>query len=344
MKRYLLLTAVAIAGCRGTNADVDAPPTVDAPPDGPDGTGCTPMTPRTAPPQTFVGPTGLQTRLDTLIDGAQHSLDVQMYLFTVHELADRIVAAKNRGVAVRIILDPDEAGNDAVRPAFQSAGIPTVNASSIYTYSHAKYLIIDRASVVIMSMNFNTDAMSTERNYGMVDTDPEDVTDVQSIFEQDFALASGMQAKPANLACTRLIVSPVNSHQRILDLVNASKTTLDIEVLYVTDTTVRNAIGAAKQRGVTVRVILMNTSDQPENADMATYCKNVGIPVKYAEAFYLHAKLIISDGVAFVGSENMSPTSFAQNREVGALVFEPDPVVAIQQQFDADWASTTPAP
>jgi phosphatidylserine/phosphatidylglycerophosphate/cardiolipin synthase-like enzyme len=88
----------------------------------------------------------------------------------------------------------------------------------------------------------------------------------------------------------------------------------------------------------------MNTSDQPENADMAMYCKNVGIPVNYAESFYLHAKLIVSDGIAFVGSENMSPTSFAQNREVGALVFEPTPVVAIQQQFDAGWASTTPAP
>jgi len=178
----------------------------------------------------------------------------------------------------------------------------------------------------------------------MVDTDLEDVTDVQSIFEQDFALASGMQAKPADLTCTRLIVSPVNSHQRILDLINSSKTTLDVEVLYITDATIRNAIGAAKNRGVTVRVILMNATDQPENADIATYCKNVGIPVNYAENFYLHAKLIISDGVAFVGSENMSPTSMAQNREVGALVFEPTPAAVIQQQFNADWASTTPVP
>ena len=58
---------------------------------------------------------------------------------------------------------------------------------------------------------------------------------------------------------------------------------------------------------------------------MATFLGGKGIPVKYAIAqFYLHAKLIIADGVAFVGSENMSPTSLTQNREVGALVFEPD--------------------
>src|SRR5262245_8954546 len=343
--RYFALAVASIASsvaCRETPAAVDAP-SADAEPDGPDGVGCTPTTPRMAPPETFVGPTGLQTRIGSLIDSAQHTLDIHMYLFTVHALADKIVAAHQRGVSVRIILDPDEAGNAAVRPAFQAAGIATVNASTVYTFSHAKYLLIDRASAVIMSMNFNIDAMSSERNYGMVDTDPEDVSDVQAIFDQDFALGSGMSPKPADLTCTRLIVSPVNSHARILDLINGSKTTLDVEVLYITDATVRNAIGAAKARGVTVRVILENPSDQAPNADLTTYFKNGGVPVRYAEAFYCHAKLIISDGIAFVGSENMSPTSLAQNREVGALVFEPTQAAVIQQQFDVDWSTTTPA-
>jgi len=66
--------------------------------------------------------------------------------------------------------------------------------------------------------------------------------------------------------------------------------------------------------------------------------------VKYAVSqFYLHAKLLIADGVAFVGSENMSTTSMTQNREMGALVFEPDQAAVIQNQFNADWAVTTPA-
>ncbi len=338
-KPLTLLLALAVA-CDGSSGGApDA-----ASPDAPDGTGCTTTTPRTAVPDTFVGPTGLQARLDALIDSAQTSLDIQMYLFTVTELAHRIVSAQQRGVKVRMILDPDEAGNASVEPTLTTGGIAWKNAPSIYAFSHAKYVIVDHTKVAIMSMNFNADAMANERNYGLIDTDAEDIADVQAIFEQDWALANGQQPAPADLACTRLIVSPNNATARILALINGSTSTLDVEALYVTDATVRNAIGAASHRGVVVRVILEDPSDQPQNADAATFMKNSGIPVKYATTqFYLHAKLIIADGVAFVGSENLSSTALTMNREVGALVFEPTAVPVIQNQFDSDWAATVDA-
>jgi len=334
------------AGCRSEDppsGDDDVQP--DAPM-GPDGTGCTPTTPRTAEPMVFVGPTGLEDRLIGLVDSAQTSLDVQMYLFNDHPIADRIIAAHQRGVKVRIILDPDEAGNNAVRPGFLSAGIPTFDASAIYIYSHAKYMIIDRQKAVIMSMNFNVGAMSQERNYGMIDSDLEDVADVQAIFDQDFALAQGQSPKPPDLTCTRLIISPNNAKLRLLQFINNATTTLDVEALYVTETNVRNAIGAAKQRGATVRVILEDpANDVEQNTDTTTYMTAQGIPVKYAPTteFYLHAKMIIADGIAFVGSQNFSQSGLSTNREMGALVFEPAQVATIQAQYEADWAVTTPA-
>jgi phosphatidylserine/phosphatidylglycerophosphate/cardiolipin synthase-like enzyme len=342
--KFLALVAALLVACNGSNA-ADDQATPDAAPDAPDGTGCSTTTPRTTPPETFVGPTGLQERLGTLIDSAQTSLDVQMYLFTVRALADKIVAAKARGVAVRVILDPDEAGNANVTPTLTSGGVTWKNASTVYTFSHAKYLLIDHTTAVIMSMNFNVDAMNNERNYGMVDKDPEDVADLQSIFEQDWALANGTTPITPDLTCTRLIVSPTNSTARLLAFINSATQTLDVEVLYITDATVRNAIGAAKQRGVNVRVILEDPSDQSSNADTTIYFKNLGIPVKYANnQFYLHAKLVIADGTAFVGSQNFSPTALSRNREVGALVFEPAAEAVIAQQFESDWSVTTPAP
>ncbi len=319
--------------------------TVDAPLDAPDGTGCTTTTPRTVAPEAFVGPTGLQDRLGGLIDSAQTSLDIQMYLFTVRALADKVVAAKNRGVAVRVILDPDEAGNQSVIPTLTGGGVTWKNASAVYQFSHAKYLLIDRTTAVIMSMNFNIDAMNNERNYGMVDKDPEDVADVQRVFDQDWALANGETPPAADLACTRLIVSPTNAGQRLYETIYAAHQTLDIESLYITDSGLRTAITNAKNHGANVRIILEDPSDQPQNAQAATYFQGLGIPVKFVtNQFYLHAKLIISDGIAFVGSQNLSSTALSGNREVGALVFEPGPEQVIQQQFDADWAATTPAP
>lgn len=337
--RHLLLCALLIASGCGQSSDSENPP--DAAPDARDPATCLATSPRTAPVTTFVGPTGLQARIGALIDSAQTTLDVQMYLFTVNELATKIVAAKQRGVAVRVILDPDEAGNQQVEPTLTSGGVTWKNASAVYMFSHAKYMIIDSKQVVIMSMNFNGDAMVNERNYGFTDTDIADINDVQAIFDYDWALANGQQATAPNLTCTRLVISPTNAQQRINELIASAHQTLDIEVLYITDTTIRNAVSAAKQRGVNVRVILETDTDQMSNTATTTYLKQFSIPVKFAtNQFYLHAKLIIADGVALVGSTNMSPTSLTKNREVGAYVALPAEVAPIQAQFESDWNAT----
>lgn len=342
MKLAVVLVAViALAGCRSDNAADDTTTPDAAGPDAPDGTGCTPLTPRTEPVESFVGPTGLQTRMAALIDGAQTSLDIQMYLWNVKDLANRVVNAKARGVAVRVILDPDEAGNQAVEPTFTAGMVPWKTSSTIYTYAHAKYLIVDHTQVAIMSMNFNTDAMVNERNYGLIDKDPEDIADAQSIFEYDWKIANGATGvTPANLMCTRLIVSPTNSSARIVSHINTATSSLDIEVMYITDTNVRQAILDAKSRGVTVRVIIQD----PMDPSVAPF-KAAGIVVKQPpSSIYVHAKLVIADQVAFVGSENMSYTSFSKNREVGALAFEPSAYMPIQTQFDSDWNVSTVIP
>lgn len=334
----LSLLAVSLGACTHTADSGD-----DVPTDGPvdPGVGCTPMSAREVDLEAFVAPAGLQSRIVAYIDAAQTSLDLQMYLFTVSAIRDRVIAAHQRGVAVRVLLDPDHDGNISTRNALTAAGVPTRNAPTLYSFSHAKYLIADRASAIVMSANFNVDAFQTERNYGFVDRDPADLHDLQAIFDMDWAAGGGEPPQPANLECTRLIVSPTNARPRVLELIESATSTLEVEALYVSETNVRNAIGAAKQRGVAVRVILEASSD---NADTITFFQNKGIEIREPTSFYLHAKLIVADGVAFVGSENYSLTSLTKNREVGALVFEPAQAKLIRDQFDADWASSPVVP
>src|SRR6185369_2974383 len=122
--------------------------------------------------------------------------------------------------------------------------------------------------------------------------------------------------------------------------INTATTSLDVEVMYITDTNVRQAILDAKSRGVAVRVII----EDPTDPSVMPF-KAAGIVVKQPpSSIYVHAKLVIADQVAFVGSENMSYTSFSKNREVGALAFEPTAYMPIQTQFDSDWNVSTAIP
>jgi len=338
MKSPLVVLALSslLACTRSADQGDDTPPT-----DGPDNIECTAMQPRTVEPQAFVAPTGLQERITSFIDGAQTKLDVQMYLFTVNAIRTRIIAAHQRGVDVRVLLDPDHAGNTTTRNALTGANVPTRNAPALYSFSHAKYMIADGTSALVMSANFNVDAMDRERNYGFIDRDPTDVADLTAIFNMDWASSGGEPVAPADLSCTRLIVSPNNSKARILELINGAESTLEVEAIYVSETNVRDAIGAAKARGVTVRVILENTSD---NQETISFFRSKGIEIHNPTGFFLHAKLIIADDVAFIGSVNYSLTSLTKNREVGALIFEPSQAQLVRTQFDADWASSPAIP
>ncbi len=326
---------VLLAGCRDDAASDDVV-TPDATPQ----VGCSADDPRTPATQVFVGPSGLEQRIGAFIDGATSTLDVQMYLFTVDELADKMIAADQRGVAVRVLLDPDHEGNPGVRAALTAAGVPTQNAPSGFEFAHAKYLISDGTEAIVMSANLNYGALDMERNYGAVLADPEDIADLQAIFDSDW---TGVGF--ADLDCTRLIVSPVNARQRVLQLINAADTTLDLSVIYLSDSSIRTAVISAADRGAAVRVLLGDPGAFTDNVDTATTLSNQGIAVRYASAsIFLHAKLIISDGVALIGSQNMSSTSLTDNREVGVLVTEPAPVATLQAQLDADWAAGRDAP
>jgi len=190
---------------------------------------------------------------------------------------------------------------------------------------------------VILSGNFNTEAVNTagggERNYAFVDHDPYDIADLQSVYEADWSAGP-----EPDLSCTRLIVSPINSADRIVAHVHSAMTTLDIEVLYLDEPNVRAAIVDAHTRGVDVRILLSDPAKNTQNTATQQFFSGQGIPTKFLTSNYLHTKMIQADGIALVGSENMSTTSLTKNREVGALVFETAPESAIATQFATDWA------
>ncbi|MFT3697803.1 MAG: DVUA0089 family protein [Kofleriaceae bacterium] len=298
--------------------------------------GCTPLEPRTATPELFIGPTDWEASIEAAIDSAQTSLDVQMYLFTVTDIANHIITAQQeRGVQVRVLMDSSEASNNtAVKKLLDNAQVPNHLDPTVFNYAHAKYMILDHDRAVILSGNFNVGATNSERNYGFIDRDLDDVADLQAIYESDWAAGP-----EPDLSCTRLIVSPINSKDRVIAHIDSAMHTLDIEVLYLDDTDVRAAIVRALGRHVAIRIMLSDPAKNPQNTATQTYFNGMGIPTKILLANYLHTKMIQADGVAMVGSENMSLTSLTKNREVGALLFETVPAGQVAAQYEKDWAA-----
>ena len=293
---------------------------------------CNAYAPRDPAPELLVGPDELEAAILEKLGSAKTSIDVMIYQFSRKSIRQALVDAHARGVTVRVLVDRNETVNGTVRQALTAAGIPVVDSPGMFTHSHSKMILIDAKEAIVLSGNLSDHTMERERNYLVFDRTADDVADLQAVFEADFA----GHAAP-NVACTRLLVSPINSRQRILELINGAENQLDLAVMYLTDESVLTAVKSRVKAGVKVRVLLADPAWVDGNVATASDLAGAGAEAKYFKEYDLHAKLILADGVAFVGSENMSYTSLNKNREIGVLVTEPIPAQKAQAQFDEDW-------
>jgi phosphatidylserine/phosphatidylglycerophosphate/cardiolipin synthase-like enzyme len=296
--------------------------------------------------QVFVEPDAGAKPVTSAIAAATHSVWVEVYLLTDAPVITALEDARRRGVDVRVILDEHPYGFDVVSPqrtlqTLTTAGIQAKFASSAYTYTHAKMLIIDGATLFVLTANLSQSGLGgsgvgRNREFGVIDTHGEDVTEAAAIFQADWN-----HTQPA-LHDTNMVVSPVNSRAKITGLIASAQTSLQIEDEEMYDTSSEDALIAAARRGVSVRLILPGPADI-EAADVARL-KAGGVQLVYVSAPFIHAKVIVADGrLAFVGSENFSSTSLDENREVGLLLADTTALATITTTFERDWAVGQPA-
>jgi phosphatidylserine/phosphatidylglycerophosphate/cardiolipin synthase-like enzyme len=200
-------------------------------------------------------------------------------------------------------------------------------------------IVVDEVRAVVMSANLNDYSMETERNHGVVLDDAFDVADLIDVFDHDWGDLPG---DPLAVSCTRLVLSPHNARGRLLSLINSAESTLRIQHLSMSDAEVRQAIGQVAMRGVDAQVILADPAWIDTNTEAATALRAMGVEVRFLSTPENHAKLVVADDAAFVGSENFSWTSLMSNREVGVVLTASGAVEPLRAAFDRDWLVATP--
>lgn len=274
------------------------------------------------------------------INGARCTIDLTVYLLTDQDVIDALDRAERRNVQVRVILDEQPFGGSGtqadVAQQLRAVGVDVKWAQSRFQFTHAKYLVIDQQVALIMNQNLTFSAVNGNREFGVISTEPGPVSEAQALFEQDWSGTSG----PAAVA--ELVISPENSRRRILDLIGSSRVSIDMYAEVIRDDEVIAALDEARQRGVTVRLIL-NDPLEPDDQDSAVQLFNSGVAIRLASHLYIHAKtLIVDNGVALIGSQNYTATSLDNNREVGIEIDERQLVGRCIAVFERDWNRAEP--
>jgi cardiolipin synthase A/B len=270
----------------------------------------------------FVSPDCSDEVFGSLIDNATREILLNVYEFSSPSMADALARARARGTEIRMLVEGGPVGgigqeekaalwyvNLSGIPVYAMVSSKTVHAP--YRYDHAKYVVIDRSTVLIISENFKYSGFAPEgitgnRGWGVVLNDPSAASYYASVFLTDLqgpsiipytggpgrnetppAEKHAMEFSPQTFdgATVRPVLAPDTSTQ-ITDLINSADHSIDIEEAYITNETrftlnpyLSAAINASR-RGVRVRILLdsywYNVDGANDNDEMAALINQIG--------------------------------------------------------------------
>ncbi|MEU6348407.1 phospholipase D-like domain-containing protein [Streptomyces sp. NPDC047072] len=289
-----------------------------------------------------------QPTIYDFINSATTSLDMTMYELEDTTAVNDLIALKNKGVTVRVVLDnAHQSANSSAYTALTNAGVGVVWSPSTFVYTHQKTITVDGTKSLVLTGNLTSQYYATGRDYGVFTDDTRDVAAIEKVFNADYA---GTAITPTD--GDHLLWSPTDSRSRLVSVINAATKTLDVQELEFSDSTVVNAIVARAKAGVKVRIVLETPGDYASEVSAVEAAGGTVVGYSDPNGFYIHAKAMVADyGLSTqeveAGSMNISSNSLSNNRELGIILtgtgVAQSVATTIETTFNSDYAGGTAA-
>ena len=277
------------------------------------------------------------------IHNSHSSVFMEMFHLSDARVVDELIAAKNRNVRVQVILDRKGLSGGLKKTLYNKllqAKVEVRPSSPAFSISHAKSMVIDEKIAFITSMNLTTMFNSTF-DLGVEVSDESVVHDLLKVFQSDWDNYNNITPVTPQVSSPFLVVSPVNSKRKILDLIHYGTKSLQVTVENLGNDEIIGALIWMHSKGSVIQV-LVPLCDENENPfynfpALERLKKFVDVKVMPAPATpdqpYIHGKTIMAIGDqgprVFVGSENFSNNSLMNAREIGILLQN----AAVTQKF-----------
>ena len=253
--------------------------------------------------------------------GARKTLRVKMFVFSDPGLLAAVVAARKRGVEVRVMLNKarrdGEDDNAASRKTLAAAGVDVHDSNPAFDLTHEKSMVVDDAVAFVKSLNWETRNLTVTRDYAVVTSHHHEVDEVIAGFEADWHRKTFDPGAKAHLIwCSN------NGRERIAHFIDSAKHTLFVQNERYQDTVIVERLVRAVRRGVKVHIMArpphtLKKDKLIEGVGGLRIVQDVGAKVHRMKKLRLHAKLLLADHErAIIGSINLAPGSFDSRREL----------------------------
>ncbi|MHA1155118.1 MAG: phospholipase D-like domain-containing protein [Candidatus Heimdallarchaeota archaeon] len=326
----------------------------------------------------FVGPDSAYEVIMKSLNDSVTSFYLEVYTLSSEPLVNRLIAAQDRGVDVQVSLSHDRVSgyeDDYTEEAvyrLDAAGVIVTWCSSSFTFTHAKFWIVDSLETFVYSGNWAPSSIPqvnyarTNRELGYAFEDASIATYYENVFFDDQAIGNPYAGTEPHLGALQgnetggtythpfdvpkvineymevtPIFAPDNSYALLSSLIDNATSTLDISQQYIKfDCLLFDDIIAAANRGVDVRVLIPEPGTSNENVTEVLLSNDIEIRF-FKGLGHNHNKYVSADGeVTSISSINWSNNSVVNNREAGAIVKNANVAQYFKTVFDWDWANS----
>jgi cardiolipin synthase len=294
------------------------------------------------------------------IEGACHSVHLSSYIFDGYgigrEMADALVRASRRGVAVRVIVDAlgEKYSRPPARFLMRGTGVrvgrflPLRQGGHLNLRNHRKLLVVDDAAAFTGGMNIAERHLlaGSHWRYPVADihffVEGPAVADMQRTFLEDWYFVTGELPagsgqppcpEPRGESLVRVIADGPDREVRTIHavilgaLASARRRVLVMTPYFIPDRALLSAFNTASQRGVEVCLVLPSRNNLPlvHWASRAYLWELLqqGVRVFYQPPPFAHSKLMVMDDLwCLVGSANLDPRSLRLNFEFNLEVHD----------------------
>lgn len=281
------------------------------------------------------------------INNARKTILIKMFLFSDMDLIQTVIAAKNRGVNVRVMLNPvrhnGEMENENTHKILEEAGIEVRDSNPAFTVTHEKSMVIDDRMAFINSLNWESKNFIETRDYAVITYHPNEIQEIISCFEADWERESFGENEDLKLVwCNN------NGRARIAKFIDEARHKLFVQNERFQDVVIIERLVQASKRGVKVKVMAqpphtLKIEKLIEGVGGLRIMDDVGIKIHKLKLLRLHGKMLLADGTrAIIGSINLSPGSFDHRRELAIEVHDPLIVERLKKIAHHDWKNSHP--
>jgi phosphatidylserine/phosphatidylglycerophosphate/cardiolipin synthase-like enzyme len=278
------------------------------------------------------------------INNAKSTIDIVSFDFNLPSVTNALVAAKKRGVKVRVAVD-DVNGNQVLEPStangnqsldavavLTKAKIPVVKGGRSTGLMHDKIILIDDNLLFTGSWNMSYNDTFRNNNNLLVISDPMLIANYkvkldEMLGSKQFGHDASVGASESQLSIQGTQVenyfTPVDDAMaRIIQLVQGAKRSVYFMAFTYTDKDLANAMIKRYKSGVDVRGVIENRGAS-NGALVPLYCAKVPVMVDGNKYTMHHKVIVIDESIVVTGSFNFTVAANQDNDENVLIIHSP---------------------